>query len=273
MEESYLKELFSDDPQMLALLLDGGGQADEGAVQQPLEEAPAQESEDIFSSHLLPENNNTEKEEFLFSAAKIQEGKPKKPRRRVWGVLGNLLFFTLCIAIVGGAVLFAFSSNPQKSIFGYRFYTVLSTSMTPSEDSPPGGFYEGDIIIVKLIKDPKEIEVGDIITFVPGRDSKAYLTHRVVEIKSELQGRQGTYFVTRGDTNNSDDPPISADMVVGIKVFTIPKLGAAVKFMQENTLLSVVFVLSLFGLMVVLRLFFKQRKKAKTIPLSGQIRY
>lgn len=187
---------------------------------------------------------------------------PKKIRSKVLKLAGDIFFLLICVAIVGGSVLFAFSSNPDKSIFGFRFYNVLSNSMTPSEGSPDGGFYEGDLIIVKLCE-PESVNVGDVITFVPGRDSTAYLTHRVIEIKDTANGNEGLYFVTKGDANKSEDPPIPSELLIGKKVFTIPQLGTVLNFVQKNLILSLVLVLSVFALIAVLRMYIKQSKKEK----------
>lgn len=177
------------------------------------------------------------------------------PAKKILRILSDVLLVAACIILVAGSALFAFSNDPQKSYFGYRFYNVLSNSMKPQEDSLPGGFVAGDIIIVKM-SDPSEIQIGDIITFVPGRDSRAYLTHRVVDIKEELNGVPGEYFVTRGDANDADDPPIAADMLIGKKVFSIPVLGSFIQFIRSNLILSLVFILAAFAFIIVIRKYF-----------------
>lgn len=204
------------------------------------------------------ENADTEKAE---KSAKFK--KPKKKTNRFLKIITNIVFYTLCLVLIVGSTIFAFSNDPQKSYFGYRFYNVLSDSMTPNEESPPGGFYAGDIIIVKMCE-PEDVKVGDIITFVPGRDSRAYLTHRVVNIKTQLNNDEGLFFVTRGDANNADDPPIAADMVIGKKVLSIPKVGGVLQFIRNNFILSIVFVVSTFAFIMVLRYYF--RKPSNIMP-------
>jgi len=177
-------------------------------------------------------------------------------------VIFNLLFYSIIIALLAGSTLFAFSNNPQKSYFGYRIYNVLTNSMVgEAEDC----FNAGDIIIVKLTE-PEEVEIGDIITFVPGRDERSYLTHRVVEVNHELNGMSGIYFVTRGDANNSDDPPISGSMLVGKKVFTISGMGAVIKFIRANFVITMIFVVAAFAFILLLRYYFAKPKEKQEEP-------
>ena len=191
--------------------------------------------------------------------AEVKDDEPRSTLSKVMSIVLNTLFYLIIIGLVGGSTLFAFSNDPQKSYFGFRFYNVLTNSMNGDR---PDGFAAGSVIVVKLT-DPSEIQKDDIITFVPGSDARSYLTHRVVEVKTELNGMQGLYFVTRGDTNNADDPPISGKMVVGKKVFSIPFVGSALKFVRENFILTVVFMVATFGFILVLRYYFAKPKEAE----------
>ncbi|MCL2517177.1 MAG: hypothetical protein FWF15_01315 [Oscillospiraceae bacterium] len=42
------------------------------------------------------------------------------------GILFTVFFYIIIVAMIAGSTLFALSGNENKSIFGYRFYTVLS---------------------------------------------------------------------------------------------------------------------------------------------------
>ena len=100
------------------------------------------------------------------------------------------------------------------------------------------GMYRGDVIIV-YGRDPKNIEVGDVILFkgqdkvqLPdgGEESLFYLNygpiiHRVVEIEFE---DDIFYFTTKGDNNPLIMPKeirIPQDDVIGMAVIRIPYLG------------------------------------------------
>ena len=190
--------------------------------------------------------------------------------RKLLQLASDILFWVVCITLVAGSVLFSVSKDPRKSYFGYRTYSVKTESMTPRADgtSPPGGFRKGDMIIVKMCR-PEEIKTGDIITFNPSvreEDNEMFLTHRVADIKTELGGKAGIFFVTRGDFNNSDDPPISSDMLIGKKVFGVPKAGAFLQKVRENFALALTTIISFFACIIMFRWYFSGTKK-KTQPL------
>ena len=199
--------------------------------------------------------------EFSVKREPAWETRPEKaPRNKGENFLRkifNILFYVLIIAIIGGAVLFALSKDPGKSYFGYRLYTVRTPSMAPRTDggSPPGGFNAGDAILVKICN-PGDIQVGDIITYIPGDDPSVYLTHRVVKVLDHLNDDQGIFFVTRGDANDADDPPIKGDMVVGKKVLVIPGTGVVLQFIRDNLMISVLLVVSGIGCIILLQIYF-----------------
>ncbi|EOL47706.1 signal peptidase I [Enterococcus caccae] len=175
----------------------------------------------------------------------------KSPGVLVFSFISNLVFYGVTIGIVLMAVMFSFSSKSTASIFGYRFYTVLTNSMVPQENGPKGGFYAGDVVIVKLM-DGDKVKKDDIVTFAVG-DGSRYLTHRMVERMDELNGKKGNYLVTKGDANKSNDPPITSDRVLGKVVFAVPKIGSAIEFAREEFWACLVCILSLYGFFLVLK--------------------
>ena len=191
------------------------------------------------------------------------DDKEEKSRNPVVQMIFNALFYLLIIAMVGGGLMFALSNDPEKSYFGYRFYNVKTPSMTPAADgsSPPGGFRAGDSILVQMV-DPAAIQVGDIITYVPGDDPDVYLTHRVVEKLDHLNEDEGLFFVTKGDANESNDLPITADRVIGKKVLAVPNMGAVMNFIQQNALLCMVVIVSAIGAVVLFRMYFLDPERA-----------
>lgn len=193
----------------------------------------------------------------------LQEAK-KSTNRKIFLFVYNLIFYSFTIGILLTSVMFAFSDQTDASIMGYRFYQVLTDSMAPQEDSPGGGFYSGDIVIVKMM-DGAEVQPGDIVTYQLGGE-KNYLTHRMVERLTELNGEPGDYIVTKGDANNSNDPPIKADRVHGKVIFVVPKVGALLAFIRNSFWLCLVCALSLFGFFLVLKAYFLEPKE-KDIPV------
>jgi signal peptidase len=163
--------------------------------------------------------------------------------QKVFNAFKNVVVYLVSIGIVVGAILFVTDNSPQKSLFGYRYYTVLTASMEPTLST-------GDIVIVKLAN-ASDIDVGDIITFNPSSDSDAYLTHRVTQKLEDYEGSGVTCFKTQGDSNNTEDAfLIDSSRVIGTVSFSIPKLGYVVRFVQ----LKWYFVLAFVVLLIV---FFK----------------
>lgn len=144
---------------------------------------------------------------------------------KVFDILFTVFVYLLAAGILIGAIFFAFNTSPDKALFGIRYYTVLTGSMEPT-------YKVGDMIFVKLTE-PKDINVGDVITFNPSQDSDAYLTHRVIEKYDNYEGTGVTCFRTQGDANKSEDSfLIDGDRVIGTVQFGIPGLGYVVRFVQ-----------------------------------------
>jgi signal peptidase len=99
----------------------------------------------------------------------------------------------------------------NSGFLGVRPSLISGNSMNPA-------LYPGDVIITSAIQ-PEKIEVGDIIRF--NRDG-IDVVHRVVEVQSSASG---PVFTTRGDSNNVNDVPVSADRYQGKLILTLPKIG------------------------------------------------
>ena len=161
--------------------------------------------------------------------------------KKVLNIIRTIIVYVLAIAIVIGAVLFAINKSPNKSIFGYRYYTVLTPSMEPN-------YSVGDIVFVSLGEKDK-IDVGDVITFNPSKDSTAYLTHRVTKKIENYENTGVTCYKTKGDANKDEDSfLIESGRVIGKVKFSVPKIGYVIRFVQ----LKWYFVLPLVIMLMVL---------------------
>ena len=162
---------------------------------------------------------------------------------KVFRIIRIVFIYLLAVFIIVAAILFAASKSPDKSLFGFRYYTILTPSMEPE-------YSVGEMVFVK-IESADKIEVGDVITFNPSSDSDAYLTHRVVEKLTNYEGTGVTCFRTKGDANDSADSfLIDEKRVIGRVKFGIPMLGYIVRFVQ----LRWYFVIPIIILLIV---FFK----------------
>ncbi|MEI5989685.1 signal peptidase I [Enterococcus crotali] len=177
----------------------------------------------------------------------------QQSKNPVYTILFNVIFYGFILLMIFGSIAFATTGNTDKSVLGYRFFGVLTDSMVPRDpEKQKGGFHSGDIIIVKNIAGDKA-KVGDIITFRPSIKSQAFLTHRVKEKLDHLGDTKGTYYITQGDANLAEDVPINEKQVIGKKIAVIPKVGAFLNFIRENPLVSIIFLISVFGFITIIR--------------------
>ncbi len=121
------------------------------------------------------------------------------------------IFLTIIIVIAIIIVIYSVvqsrvSGEPYTNILGYTFLEVVTGSMS-------GTIEIGDGVIVKLTNDVAE---NDIIVY---EKNGQLITHRLIS-KEEVQ------LITQGDANNTQDEPITIDMVVGKVVHKISNLNA-----------------------------------------------
>lgn len=171
---------------------------------------------------------------------------------RIFSIVRSVFVYLLALVILVAAAFFAADRSQNKSLFGYRYYTVLTDSMVPE-------FYSGDMVFVKL-SDAGNIENGDIITFNPSSDSEAYLTHRVTEKITDYQGTGVTCFRTKGDANDSEDSfLIDESRVIGVVQFHVPKLGFVMRFVQLRWYFVAPMIILLFVFFGLMRKYFDLR--------------
>jgi len=111
----------------------------------------------------------------------------------------------------------AFSGWLLALATGHQTLVVMSGSMAPALST-------GDVAIVDMIE-PREAEVGDIVTFRdPTRDDQL-VTHRVAIIE---RAGEDYAFVTKGDQNSSvEEWKVAEHGKIGRLSFRIPAVGRA----------------------------------------------
>jgi len=200
--------------------------------------------------------------------AKTGSGKAKpQGLKRVFSVAGKVLT-ALMLVLVLMMILLVVSSRRNKEspwIFGYTYYVVYTGSMKGTQ---PDSFDAGSLIIVKKI-DPAQVEVGDIITFNRANEDAKLTTHRVMKISTDANGKRS--FITKGDANaGPDDAPVTQDIVRGVVVGSVQKLGKFILFAQTKAgMLYFVYIPA--GAIVLYEVFvftndWFARKKAKGQP-------
>ena len=142
----------------------------------------------------------------------------RKANKRDWlsAVTSGLL--TLILLLATGLTV-ALVVVPK--VLGGMSLTVLTGSMEP-------GIKPGDVVVTKgtTTQQAAELNIGDVITFLPYPDDPTLVTHRII---GKSVGASGTAYITQGDNNNTVDPwgPVRDFQVRGQVVYTVPKVGWA----------------------------------------------
>ena len=128
-------------------------------------------------------------------------------------------FFLVCniVIIVKGTL----HPETPPTVLGVAPMVVLSGSMSGTAEDH---IEVGDLIFTKQA-DIDELQVGDVVAFM---DGSIVVTHRIVSISADR-----SEFVTKGDANNTEDEPISADQIIGQYSGRIPKVGDFALFLQK----------------------------------------
>ncbi len=198
-----------------------------------------------------------------------EKNKAPTKQKKVLNIVVNIL---LVVVLVFGVFCSytAFASKGGSgvpSIFGLRIFSIQSESMESE-------FYKGDLIIDTGVKDPADLEVGDVITFYTIiNGERALNSHRIIEITDN-----GThlYFTTQGDNNTQADyMGVHENEIVGKYQFAIPKLGSVIDFLQTSTGFLIVIVLPVFLLFVYnlvqfFRVFFDYKMQKMRMELQKE---
>lgn len=201
----------------------------------------------------LPEASGAE--QLLSGADETQEQaavsgkKQQKGLNKAFSIVGNLLFFcllALMVVLVFSMVQSRLRGGPPQ-VAGHQMYIVLSGSMSPA-------FEAGSLAFVQPLA-PRNIAVGEIITFRSAGGGDTLTTHRVVQVNSE----GGLSFITRGDANDvNDQHPVPAADVVGKVKFALPYAGYVMSFGQSKLgILSLVMIPGILIIVFELRNLFR----------------
>lgn len=138
-----------------------------------------------------------------------------KTFKKFWNIFTNVLIALIVLA----AVMLA-----GVRLVGINVFAVLSGSMEPT-------YQTGALLWVRNI-DYKDLEVGDPITFLIDEDT--VVTHRITEIVPDEEDPEVLRYRTKGDANDAEDGSLVHYMnILGKPIFSVPKLGYIVDFVQR----------------------------------------
>lgn len=154
------------------------------------------------------------------------------------------IFFTIILVIILAILLFCYAQlkmfhKDYINFCGYTVFQVITGSMSDTINPQ-------DIVIVKLTDD---VKTNDIITFRVGND---FVTHRIIGLEEDK-------IITRGDANNSQDAPITKDVIVGKVVFIISNVAVWLKVIKE----PIVIVAIIITIITLKLMFFNKTKENK----------
>lgn len=147
---------------------------------------------------------------------------------------GKLVKDIISYIVIGIVAIFmVISILSNVGLFGYKFYNVLTGSMSPTINP-------GSLTIVKKM-DSNEIKEGDIITF-KGSSTSNLTTHRVVEV---IDKNNNIKFQTKGDANDVLDPMlVDEGLLVGKVILDIPYMGKVMSFINQYRVIIVILIIA-----------------------------
>ncbi len=177
-----------------------------------------------------------------------------KGKKIISKVLKVLLYIAISFVCLLALVLLYYVINSQvhANDENYRptvsIYTIVSPSMTPVIN-----VY--DVVVNVKADTPKDIEVGDIITYKSqaANSEGMTITHRVIAID---QLPDGTYeYLTQGDNNSEPDSLyVTFDNVIGKEIMIIPGLGR-LQFLIANHKWWLILLIIPIGIYLVREIF------------------
>ena len=117
-------------------------------------------------------------------------------------------------------------------------FSVASSSMAPD-------YQVGDVLIVK-ITDPKDIKVGDSVTYYGkvGSFANKVITHQVIKIDYDVDGNR--VFHTKGISNLVEDPLVYEDQIYGVVQFKSEILSFIYKLINTKYGMFLLIIVPIF---------------------------
>lgn len=132
------------------------------------------------------------------------------------------------------------NSDKGRTVFGYKFFIVLTGSMSPSDKNAhlDVHFSEGDIIIVEDLDDKEktQLEAGQVITFVSANEETwgKTISHMIRSVIKDEYGNTVAYKTFGTNTDTDDEVAVECDEVLGVYSSKLPKLGKFFNFVKST---------------------------------------
>lgn len=163
--------------------------------------------------------------------------------KKVFKIAANIIFAAVFIIFI---IFFIFN---YLNIIPYKIMAVATNSMAYKneeniyliDNNLNNQFNANDIVIIKKVNKIEELKIYDIISYI--NEDNINIIHRIIEIDNDV-------IITRGDSNNASDGPITFDQVVGVYTnVKIPKLGLIVFFLQSY--FGILCIIAVYYLLII----------------------
>lgn len=194
--------------------------------------------------------------EKLFRKKEKKDNGKIKEKKTLLSKSLNIVGIVICvllipILVINGVLLVKTIIHPDTppDFMGYIPLVV-------GDENTSSMFDGDDLVIIKIPDDADQLEIGNTISFWTIKGD--IVTHRIVD--TELSDDLQVMYVTKGDTNDSEDyTRVAPGQIVGAYVTHIDDLGTFVLFMQTPTGIITLVVLPLVALLVAFYLIDRKR--------------
>lgn len=170
---------------------------------------------------------------------KKRRGVSKATVLNIIGTILCVLLLPIVVANLTMAIQAVVNPGTPPNFLGYTPLIVESGSMSPSFDA-------NDLVVVKTVYDPNELETGTVICYLTG---ESLVTHRIVGVEYADNG--AVMYVTQGDANNTaDSVRVMPEQIIGAYSMHFDDLGGFALFMQTPFGMLLCVVLPLIALFV-----------------------
>jgi signal peptidase len=180
------------------------------------------------------------------------------PRTAVWRRVVSWVMTVVVLALLALGVVLAVI----PALHGGKALNVLTGSMEPT-------LTPGDMAIVYPVSGFEDIEVGDIVTFMPNPDDPTLITHRAVGWGQSADGE--TTLITRGDANGANDDPVREKQVRAKMAYSVPWVGNVLQYSDfGKPMILVVAAIALIVYAVYAMLTSRVRRNARIAAAAVQ---
>ena len=175
----------------------------------------------------------------------------------------SIKFFFVLLVILYVSFVSVQRLSGNKSVLGYRIFTVATGSMI--------GVYDiNDVIAVKDF-DTNKLKVGDDIAYKGEKEGfkGLLITHRIVKIEKDNNGKR--IFFTKGVNSTVMDPSIDSGQILGKVVGVVPIITQINHIMKNKICFWLLFLFPII-LIILLEVFktIKEIKKEKSMKNSNE---